>query len=173
MRVLGVDPGTRKLGWGVVERVGTRMTHVAHGTIHLPTGDLADRLVQIDQALEHVIALHRPEAAAVEALFYAKNAQSAAKLGHARGVVLLVLRRAGLPLGEYPPAQVKRTVVGGGRAAKGQVGQLVKSMLSLVEMPQEDAADALAVALTHLATQRFSEALAGAVAAKARPRRRR
>ena len=172
MRVLGVDPGTRKLGWGVVERVGTKLVHVAHGTIHMPTGDLPDRLVVIEHELQAVIAAHGPQAAAVESLFFAKNAQSAAKLGHARGVVLLVLRRAGLPLGEYPPAQVKRTVVGRGRAAKGQVGQLVKNMLRLGEAPQEDAADALAIALTYLATQRFTHALAGAVAAKAKPRKR-
>jgi len=160
MRVLGVDPGTRKLGWGVVERVGTRMVHVAHGTIHLPTGELADRLLSIDRELSQAIVEHAPQAGAVEAIFFSKNAQSAAKLGHARGVVLLVLRRAGLALGEYPPAQVKRTIVGRGRATKGQVGQLVANILGLKQTPQEDAADALAVALTHLASQRFAEALA-------------
>lgn len=159
MRVLGVDPGTSALGWGVLERTGTRIAHVAHGVV-TPTGpELADKLVAIDAALSEVIIAHAPNAAAVEAIFYAKNAQSAAKLGHARGVVLLVLRRAGLFVGEYPPAQVKRAVVGRGRADKDQVARLVANLLRLPTVPASDAADALAVAFTHLAQQRFADAL--------------
>src|SRR5436189_183197 len=106
MRVIGIDPGTRLCGWGMVEKRGARMIHIAHGTLRLGSGELADRLVALDRGLGEVIALHLPEAAAVESLFFAKNAQSAAKLGHARGVVLLALRRAGLPLAEYAPARV-------------------------------------------------------------------
>ena len=160
MRVIGVDPGTRRLGWGVVEREGTRVRHVAHGTIQMPVGSLPERLVRIDRELAAVIAEHAPDAGAVESIFFAKNAQSAAKLGHARGVVLLCLSRAGLAVGEYPPATVKRAVVGGGRAEKHQVARIVASLLRLREAPQEDAADALAVAVTHLNTIRFARAVA-------------
>jgi len=159
MRVLGVDPGTRRLGWGVVDREGTRLIHVASGVVTTKGKDLADRLVQIDTALALVLAEHRPDVSAVENIFFSKNAQSAAKLGHARGVVLLVLRRAGLTVAEYPPATVKRAVVGRGRAEKHQVGLVITRLLSLTVAPQEDAADALAVAVTHLNTQRFAAAL--------------
>lgn len=162
MRVLGIDPGTIKLGWGVVEREGTRVRHVAHGTLRTPKGQLADRLVYIDAGLAEVIAAHAPEASAVESIFFSKNAQSAAKLGHARGVVLLCLRRAGLEVGEYPPATVKRAVVGRGRADKHQVARIIMSLLRLPEVPQEDAADALAVAVTHVHTARFARSLARA-----------
>jgi crossover junction endodeoxyribonuclease RuvC len=157
-RVLGVDPGTIALGWGVIERSGSRLVHVAHGIVR-PEGELVDRLVDIERALEEVIVTHQPGAAAVESLFYAKNAQSAAKLGHARGVVLLVLRRAGLTVSEYPPAQIKRAVVGRGRADKRQVAELVRRVLALGALPGSDAADALAVALTHLGAESYQRAL--------------
>jgi crossover junction endodeoxyribonuclease RuvC len=163
MRVIGVDPGTLRLGWGVVERQGTRVLHVAHGTIRLPSGTLAERLVRIDRELGAVIREHGPEVGAVETIFFAKNAQSAAKLGHARGVVLLCMSRAGLLVGEYPPATVKRAVAGGGRAEKHQVARIVAALLRLAEPPQEDAADALAVAVTHLNTVRFAQAVAGSM----------
>jgi crossover junction endodeoxyribonuclease RuvC len=159
MRVIGIDPGTRKLGWGVIEQIGTRRRHLGHGTLVLTGDSLADRLVGIEQGLEAVLAEHHPEVAAVESLFFAKNAQSAAKLGHARGVVLLLMRRAGLAIGEYAPAQVKRAVVGRGRADKRQVAYVVKSVLGLSELPQSDAADALAVALTHIGMARLADAM--------------
>ena len=115
--VLGLDPGTRHFGWGVVERVGTRLVHLAHGTVHTDTSEsIARRLVEIEAALDEVVRAHRPTAASVEALFFAKDAQAAAKLGHARGVALLVCARAGLAISEYPPARVKRTVAASGRA---------------------------------------------------------
>ena len=161
MRVLGIDPGTRHLGWGMLESVGTRITHLAHGVIDVDeSGTLAERLVEIDTALEVVIVEHRPEVGAVEGLFFAKDAQSAAKLGHARGVVLLRLARAGLPIREYSPALVKRTVVGKGAADKRQVAMVVTSILRLPSPPRSDAADALAIALTHLSVARFDAALA-------------
>ena len=159
MKVLGVDPGTRRLGWGVVERVGTRLVHVASGVVVTKGRDLSGRLLQIDRALAAVLDEHRPDAGAVENIFFSKNAQSAAKLGHARGVALLAIRRAGLSVAEYPPATVKRAVVGRGRAEKHQVGMIITRLLSLSVAPEEDAADALAVAVTHLNTQRFSEAV--------------
>jgi len=159
MRVIGVDPGTRRLGWGVIEQVGTRRRHLGHGTLVLSGESLADRLVAIEEGLVAVVREHAPEAAAVESMFFAKNAQSAAKLGHARGVVLLLLRRAGLEVGEYPPAQVKRALVGRGRADKRQMAHVVMSVLGLGELPQSDAADALAVALVHVGHLRFAEAM--------------
>ncbi|MBW2526792.1 MAG: crossover junction endodeoxyribonuclease RuvC [Deltaproteobacteria bacterium] len=161
MRVIGIDPGTRSLGWGVVEQRGTRRIHVDHGVIQPPkSGNLADRLYHIDEALRAVLDRVEPEASAVESIFYAKDPQSAAKLGHARGVVLLALRRKGLTVHEYPPARVKRTVVGRGRAGKHQVAQVVAAALGLAEPPPSDAADALAVALTCIASVEFDRALA-------------
>lgn len=162
MRVIGIDPGSIKLGWGVIDRVGTRMHHVGHGTLTLKGETLADRLLDIDHGLSAVLEKYSPDSAAVESIFFSKNAQSAAKLGHARGVVLLLLRRAGLEIAEYAPALVKRAVAGSGRADKNQVARVVTSVLRLEEVPQSDAADALAVALTHLNTSRFSEAIAAA-----------
>lgn len=170
MRVLGIDPGTRHLGWGVVERAGTRLCHVAHGVIDTDTEHgLASRLIEIDDGLASVIAEHRPEIGAVESLFFAKDAQSAAKLGHARGVVLLRLSRAGLALHEYPPALVKRTVVGKGAADKRQVALVVTALLRLTAPPRSDAADALAIAVTHLQAAGFQSAMSAAVG-RPRPR---
>jgi len=161
MRVLGIDPGTRHLGWGVISRVGTRVEHVAHGVIDVDLdGSLAERLVEIDTALEVVIKEHAPTVGAVESLFFAKDAQSAAKLGHARGVVLLRLARAELPIREYAPALVKRTIAGKGAADKKQVAMVITAMLRLTAPPRADAADALAVAMTHLSVSSFEEAMA-------------
>lgn len=161
MLVLGIDPGTRHLGWGVLLREGTRITHVAHGVIHTDLdGSLAERLVEIDTGIEAVIREHTPHVSAVESLFFAKDAQSAAKLGHARGVVLLRLARAGLPIHEYPPARVKRSVVGRGQADKKQVALVMTAILRLATPPPSDAADALAIALTHLHVAGYDAALA-------------
>jgi crossover junction endodeoxyribonuclease RuvC len=149
--VLGLDPGTRHFGWGLVAKTGTRLAHIAHGIIDTDVKtSIAERLVEIETALVEVVRAHAPEAAAVEALFFAKDAQAAAKLGHARGVALLVCARARLPIAEYPPARVKRTIAGGGRAEKAQVAAMVRVLLGLKEVPLADAADALAIALTHL-----------------------
>lgn len=149
--VLGLDPGTRRFGWGVVRRAGTRLTHVAHGVIDVEgRGDLGARLVAIERELMDVIERHRPEQASIESLFFAKDAQAAAKLGHARGVALLVCARAGLASFEYAPARVKRTVAGAGRADKTQVAQMIRVVLGLPQAPRADAADALAIAVTHL-----------------------
>lgn len=149
--VLGLDPGTRRFGWGVVGREGSRLIHVAHGVIDVEDeGELAERLVAIEQRLVEVVATHAPHEASIEALFFAKDAQAAAKLGHARGVGLLVCARAGLPSFEYAPARVKRTVAGAGAADKAQVAQMVRVLLGLKAAPPPDAADALAIAVTHL-----------------------
>jgi crossover junction endodeoxyribonuclease RuvC len=149
--VLGLDPGTRHFGWGVVSRRGTRLVHHGHGVIHTQEKDtIAARLVVIEAALVDVLTAHAPTHASIEAMFFDKNAQSAAKLGHARGVALLVCARASLEIAEYAPALVKRAVAGGGRAEKSQVAQMIRVILGLAEPPRADAADALALAVTHL-----------------------
>lgn len=151
MIVLGIDPGTRHFGWGVVERCGTRFVHHAHGTIHADEhAPIAYRLVTIERALEDVVRAHAPLVASIEALFYARDPQAAAKLGHARGVALLVCARAGLAIAEYAPALVKRVVAGSGRAEKSQVAQMIRVLLGLPSVPAVDAADALALAVTYL-----------------------
>jgi crossover junction endodeoxyribonuclease RuvC len=149
--VLGLDPGTRHFGWGIVERRGTRMLHHAHGVVHTDeTAPIAVRLVTIERELMAVVRAHGPEVASVEAIFYAKDPQAAAKLGHARGVALLVCARSGLEVFEYPPARVKLAVVGSGRADKAQVAHMIRVVLGLSAAPPSDAADALALAVTHL-----------------------
>ena len=149
-RVLGIDPGTRLCGWGVVERVGSRLVHVDNGVVVLdPKAPLAVRLARLLDALEQVVASHAPDMAACETVFHNRNAQSALILGHGRGVVLAVLARAGLEVHEYTPQQIKKAVVGSGRADKAQVQAMVARRLDLPESPQADAADAVAVALCH------------------------
>ncbi len=151
MLVIGIDPGTRYLGWGLVHREGSRLKHVAHGVIVPAKGDpLAQRLLAIDGELSAILDQYRPNAAAVETLFFHKDAQAASKLGHARGVVLLALCRATVSIAEYSPALVKRTVGGSGAADKRQVALIVKAALGLDELPRSDATDALALAMTHL-----------------------
>jgi crossover junction endodeoxyribonuclease RuvC len=148
---IGIDPGTRKLGWGVVARAGNRLTHVAHGVIALDGAEsIASRLVELEGQLTRVIRDHRPNVSSVESLFFNKDAQAAAKLGHARGVVLLCLAREGIPIAEYAPAKIKRTIAGSGQADKRQVALMVRAALSLDSLPPVDASDALAIAMTHL-----------------------
>lgn len=151
MRVLGVDPGSRRTGWGVAERRGGRLRCVAAGVLKLgKDAPLADRLERAYDALDAIIDEHRPDVVAVEDVFYAKYANAAIKLGHVRGVVLLLVAKRELGLAEYPPALVKRTVAGRGAADKAQVGRLVAAMLGLDDPLGTDAMDALAVAITHL-----------------------
>jgi len=137
-----------------------------------PTLPLAERLRLIDEGLSEVIARFRPEASSVETLFFHKDAQAAAKLGHARGVVLLCCARSGVEVAEYAPARVKRTVAGHGAADKRQVALLVRAILALDALPQSDAADALALALTHLRQAPLAQALLKVSAARRRLQRR-
>jgi crossover junction endodeoxyribonuclease RuvC len=147
---LGIDPGSRHFGWGVIRSEGNRIAHVAHGVIDVdPALSLALRLAHIDTALTQVIALYRPEVGSVETLFFHRDPQAAAKLGQARGVALLGLARAGVEVAEYAPAHVKRAVAGKGNADKRQVAHMVRALLALEEPPRSDAADALALAITH------------------------
>ena len=158
--VLGLDPGTRHFGWGVVERRGTRLIHIAHGIAHTDEKtSIATRLVSIEVALVEVLRAHAPDEASVEALFFAKDASAAAKLGHARGVALLVCARAGVDIYEYAPARVKLAVAGHGRAEKAQVAQMVRVVLGLATAPKADAADALALAIAHLQHVRLPRAM--------------
>jgi crossover junction endodeoxyribonuclease RuvC len=158
---LGIDPGTRHLGWGVVTREGNRLLHVAHGVIDLDARQpLAQRLLQIERELGLVIERYRPAVGSVETLFFHKDPQAAAKLGHARGVVLLSLSRAGVEVAEYAPARVKRTIAGRGQAEKHQVAMMIRALLTLEELPRSDAADALALAVTHLRAAPLLEVLA-------------
>ena len=151
MLALGIDPGTRCLGWGLVRKQGSRLFHVGHGVIQVDSRlSLAERLLCIDQQLEELLSLHSPDVGSVETLFFHKDAQAAAKLGHARGVVLLRLARQGVSVAEYAPARVKRTVAGTGQADKRQMVLMVRAVLGLPELPRTDAADALALAITHL-----------------------
>ena len=163
--VLGIDPGTQRLGWGIVRREGTRLIHVAHDVIRASdTLTLGERLVILERELILVLERYQVAGAAIEQLFFAKDAQAAAKLGHARGVALLVCARAGLPAFEYPPAQVKRTVAGNGRADKRQVAEMMRVILRLPAAPPSDAADALAVSVTHLQSLPLRAARAAALA---------
>jgi crossover junction endodeoxyribonuclease RuvC len=159
--VVGIDPGTRKLGWGVVRRKGTHLEHVAHGVIALDERQpLAQRLATLSVELTRVLQEYCPQVGSVETLFFHKDAQAAAKLGHARGVVLLCLAQAGIEVAEYQPARVKRAITGNGQAEKRQVAMIIRAVLGLPEVPPPDAADALALAVTHLRIGPLMEALA-------------
>ena len=150
MRVLGLDPGLRHTGWGVIDVVGNRVSHVADGVVHAPTTlPLADRLVALFRQLGEVIEQYRPDEAAVEESFVNKNATSTLRLGVARGVVLLVPAERGVPVAEYSANMVKKSVVGAGHAEKAQVQLMVRRLLPGCLIAEPDAADALAVAICH------------------------
>lgn len=151
MKIFGIDPGSARTGYGCVEVEGSRCRMVLSGAIRTsPTASFPEKLLSIHAGLAALIAQCRPDCVAVENLFHAANARSALKLGHARGVAMLAAVEAGLPVAEYTPAEIKRAVVGYGRAEKHQVQQMVKLLLGLSEIPTpHDAADALAVAICH------------------------
>lgn len=150
MRVLGLDPGLRVTGWGMIEMIDNRLRYLGDGTIRSDTElSLAERLGQLHRGVLAVIAAWSPDAAGVEQTFVNKNPESTLKLGQARGVVLLAPALAGLEVGEYAPTQVKQAVVGTGRAAKEQVGMMVRTLLPGCLVTSADAADALAVAICH------------------------
>ena len=149
MIILGVDPGTHRTGWGVVERRGARLHGIAAGVIRAKESDaLEARLHTIHTQLEAVIAAHKPSCMAVEDVF-SKHVKSALVLGQARGVVLLAGAQAGLVVEAYPPAVVKRSIAGSGQAPKDQLARIVCALLGLRELPAVDATDALAIAITH------------------------
>ncbi len=150
MIIIGIDPGLTCTGWGVVAKAGSRLSHVANGQIRTNAKtSMAERLVELDAGLAAVIAEYRPDAGAVEEVFSNKNPQSTLKLGQARGVAMLAVARAGLPVAEYSTKVVKKALVGTGGAEKLQVQAMLKVLLPGVVLAGEDAADALAVAITH------------------------
>ncbi|HLO76708.1 MAG TPA: crossover junction endodeoxyribonuclease RuvC [Magnetospirillum sp.] len=164
MRVLGLDPGLRITGWGIVDAEGTRLRHVADGVIKSDDKlTLAERLVQLHRGVLAIIAQWTPEEAAVEETFVNKNPESTLKLGQARGAVLLAPALSGLMVGEYAPASVKQAVVGTGRAQKEQVGMMVRTLLPGCLVKSPDAADALAVAICHAHHLNTARRLARAV----------
>src|SRR5271156_5203204 len=164
MRILGIDCGTEYTGYGLIESDGRFHHMVAAGSIHTsPKDPLHTRLLAIARNLREVIEAHHPDSAAVEEGFYAQNVKTALKLSHARGVVLLMIAEAGLPVGESSPLEVKTSVVGYGRAEKQQVKRMICSLLHLeVEIESEDACDAIAVAICH-ATHAAYQLSVGAV----------
>jgi len=163
MRVLGIDPGLRNLGWGVIEVDGSRLRHVANGICKSSGPDMGARLVSLHRQLTEVLIRFAPDTAAVEQTFVNKDGAGTLKLGQARGIAMLVPAQAGLTIGEYAPNQVKKTVVGVGHAAKAQVDHMVRMQLPGCEVVGPDAADALAIAICHAHFARATSLLADAV----------
>ena len=172
MRILGIDPGSNATGFGVVERSGGRLVHVAHGTVRPPRGaPLPARLAHLHGAIREVVAEYRPDVAVVEQVFVAASPRAALVLGQARGAVLSAVGAAGLAVSEYTASQVKQAVTGNGQAAKSQVQTMVMRLLGLERAPANDAADALAVAIRHAQSGRLESA--GVVGSRRRrPQRR-
>ena len=158
MKILGLDPGLGTTGWGLIEAEGNRLAHIANGQVRTETSaSIARRLAALADQLDSILADHQPDGAAVEEVFVNQNPQSTLKLGQARGVVLMSAARAGIEVGEYSPTLVKKAVVGTGGAEKAQVHAMVSRLLPGIKIVGPDAADALAVAITHahhLATAR-------------------
>ena len=170
MRVFGIDPGSERTGYGCVETDGSHHRIVVWGAIRSPAlASFPDKLLLIHSRLTGILDECRPDSAAIENLFHSVNVRSALKLGHARGVAMLAAVEAGVPVFEYSPAEIKRAVVGYGRAEKPQVQQMVKLLLGLAEVPSPyDAADALAVAICHVHAQRPARAVGGGTPARSK-----
>jgi crossover junction endodeoxyribonuclease RuvC len=167
MRILGIDPGSQATGYGVVERDGNRLLHVAHGTLRPRGATPEQRLCRLHELVLDVVRHHEPDVAAVERVFVAHSPRSALVLGQARGAVLAALGSLGLAVTEYTPAEIKQGVAGTGRADKRQVALMVRRLLHLDRLPESDAADALAAAIGHAQ----AGALRALGAAPRRPRR--
>ena len=149
IRIIGVDPGSRSTGYGVVDVAGTRLVHVASGHVRAGDGDWPDRLRRIFEELGAVIDSHAPSEFAIEKVFMHRNPSSALKLGQARGVAILAASLRALPVHEYSPNEVKQAVTGKGHASKEQIQYMTRMLLALREPPQSDQADALAAAICH------------------------
>jgi crossover junction endodeoxyribonuclease RuvC len=157
MRILGIDPGSRLTGFGIIDVQGDQATLVRHGVVRTGSGEFAERLGVIFAELRALIEQYQPSEAAVETVFVSHNASSALKLGQARGAAVCAAISMGLPVAEYSPRSVKQAIVGRGAADKVQVQHMVSVLLQLPETPAEDAADALAVALCHQHTQQTAK----------------
>jgi crossover junction endodeoxyribonuclease RuvC len=150
IRILGIDPGLQRTGWGVIECEGAKLRHLSHGIVtSTAKAALADRLREIHRGLTAVIVEHAPHTIAIEETFVNVNGQATLKLGQARGVALLAAAEAEVPIAEYAPNKVKKSVVGAGHAGKGQIGLMLGVLLPGAHVDQADAADALAIAITH------------------------
>ncbi|MBN9435273.1 MAG: crossover junction endodeoxyribonuclease RuvC [Bosea sp.] len=150
IRILGIDPGLRRTGWGLIESRGNALSYVAAGTVRAGLdGEMAQRLVELHAGLTKVVGAFQPDEAAVESTFVNKDAAGTLKLGQARGIALLVPALAGIPVAEYSPNAVKKTVVGAGHAEKAQIRMMVGVLLPKADFDSDDAADALAVAICH------------------------
>ena len=167
-RILGVDPGLRNMGWGVIEVDGPRLRHVANGICTSTGTEMAARLLSLHSQLTEIVARYAPDAAAVEQTFVNKDGAGTLKLGQARGIAVLVPAQAGLAVGEYAPNAVKKAVVGVGHADKTQIAHMVKLQLPGCDPAGPDAADALAIAICHAHHLQSAGALARAVALKVR-----
>ncbi|MEQ8365474.1 MAG: crossover junction endodeoxyribonuclease RuvC [Roseicyclus sp.] len=165
MRIIGIDPGLRCLGWGVIEADGPRLRHVANGQCTSGTGDLATRLLALHVQLTAVMQAHRPDMAAVEQTFVNRDGAGTLKLGQARGIAMLVPAQAGLPVAEYAPNAVKKAVVGVGHAEKVQIDHMVRLQLPGCNPVGADAADALAIAICHAFHAQSAGRLAAAIGA--------
>lgn len=165
IRIIGIDPGLRRTGWGIIETLGNSLRFVASGTVTSDGDmDLASRLCQLHDGLAEVVHSYQPGEAAVEQTFVNKDAGATLKLGHARGIALLVPALAGLSVAEYSPNAVKKTIVGAGHAEKAQIRMMVKVLLPKASFDSEHAADALAIAICHAHHRRsvaYRMALAG------------
>ena len=163
MKIFGIDPGSERTGYGCIESSGSRHRLVACGILSAPArATFPEKLLLIHRGLKALLERHRPECVAIENIFYAKNVRSALKLGHARGVALLAASEASIPVVEYSPAEIKRSVVGYGRAEKAQMQRMVKMILGLSELPTPNhAADALAVAICHALSPPLLRAASG------------
>ncbi len=150
MRILGIDPGSQRTGFGVLDDKGGQPVYVACGVIVAISGSIPERLLRIFNGVDEVIATYQPDVCAVERVFFAHNADSALKLGQARGVALVAAARAHLTVHEYTALQIKKASVGVGHAAKAQVQHMMRALLGLSALPSADAADALACALCHM-----------------------
>ena len=167
-RILGIDPGLRRTGWGVIDIAGNGLSFVASGTVTSnAAGDLAARLLELHDGLSAILDLYAPAEAAVEQTFVNRDAAATLKLGQARGIALLVPARGGVPVAEYAPNAVKKTVVGAGHAEKGQIRKMVGVLLPRAVFDSDEAADALAIAICH-AQHRGSRRLQAAAAGAAR-----
>src|SRR5262245_44023284 len=172
--MLGIDPGTVVTGWGVVQAVGSELRHVGHGTVNAsPAEPQALRLRRIYQALGKVLLEYRPDGISLERIFFARNVQSALKLGQARGVALLVAAEHGIEVYEYSAVEIKSAVVGFGHATKQQVQMMIGSLLRVSGRVPADAADALAASICHLNRHVFQARVADVMPKKPTPLRRR
>lgn len=164
MRIIGIDPGLRTMGWGIIEKNGSKLSYIASGACRSGTGEMPQRLARLCDELSNVISDFTPDCAAVEQVFVNKDPTGALKLGQARAICLLVPAQAGIAVAEYAPNKIKKTVVGVGHADKSQVAHMVKLQLGKIQAATHDVTDALAIAICHAHHSNAHSRLAGLIA---------